>query len=315
VAERPEPLDKLYEEYSGPLKESHWTFEFVFVVVPWARFVAEPLGRLVALGEPVRILEVAQSISLSSLLKLGAAYARGAVILTMPAYRRVEADALLNLLECLESGPDLVAARRWPRRDSWINRVQNRVFHKLVRWLVGGGMHDVACGVHAMRREVLEQVPVYGDFYRFLPLLAMREGYQVKELPCPQHNLDRRARVYWPGVYLRRVIDVLGLYFLLRFTEKPLRFFGLGGSLIALSGGIILLVVLLQRLQGEGLADRPALLLGVMLVVLGLQSIALGLIGEIIVHVRSPHRRSYRLARDSVQPAASSEDGDHEGPI
>jgi hypothetical protein len=308
VNERPEPLDELYEEYSRPLRDSDRAFEFLFVVVPWARSLTQPLKRLVDRGEPIRVLEVAQSVSQSALIKLGGSRSRGAVILTLPAYRRVEAGSLIDLLGDLAAGSDLVVARRWPRRDSWINRFQNRVFHGLVRWLVGGTMHDVACGVHAMRREVLEQVPLYGDFYRFLPLLAMREGYRVEEVSCPQHSLDRRARLYWPGVYLRRVIDVLGLYFLLRFTEKPLRFFGFGGSLIALSGAGLLLLVLVQRSYGQGLADRPLLLLGVMLVVLGVQSVALGLIGEIIVHVHAPHRRPYRLARASKGRPTSNPD-------
>ena len=103
------------------------------------------------------------------------------------------------------------------------------------------------------------------------------------------------ARIYSPGVYLRRLIDVMGLLFLLRFTDKPLRLFGLVGSVVTLGGAAILGVIFVQRLAGQGAADRPLLLLGVLLLTLGIQAIALGLIGEMIVHLNAPRRRAYRL--------------------
>jgi hypothetical protein len=240
---------------------------------------------------------VGQVVGEATLLKLALAQCRGPIIVTLPAYRRVHASVLPQLIARVEAGADLAVARRWPRRDSWVNRLQNRVFHAIVRRFAGGRIRDVACGVRAMRREVLEEVPLYGDFFRFLPLLALREGYRVEEVDSPQHPADVPARVYAPGVYLRRLIDLLGLFFLLRFTEKPLRFFGLLGSGLSMSGGLILAVLLVQRLGGEGIADRPLLLLGVLLVVLGVQAIALGLIGEIIVHLHAPRKRPYRLAQ------------------
>ena len=177
------------------------------------------------------------------------------------------------------------------------------VVHTLIGRLSAGRIHDVASGVQAIRRQVLEETPLYGDFLRFLPLLALREGFSVEELSTSQHSHDVRTRVYRPGVYLRRLIDVLGLFFLLRFTEKPLRFFGLLGSVLSLAGTSLLGLLLAQRLAGQGIADRPLLLLGVLLLVLGVQAIALGLIGEIIVHLHASSRRSYRIARSIPGPA------------
>jgi hypothetical protein len=110
--------------------------------------------------------------------------------------------------------------------------------------------------------------------------------------------------VYAPGVYLRRAIDVLGLFFLLRFTEKPLRFFGLIGSGLAGAGGVLLAYLLVVRLNQQGIGSRPLLLVGVLLVTLGVQAIALGLIGEIVVHLNSTNgSRRYRV-RGSATPGA-----------
>jgi hypothetical protein len=298
VTERPDDLADLYREFSQPLREAGLSSEFVFVAEPWYREQTDALAALVSSGEPIRVFAVGQTMGEAALLKIGVAQSRGPVIVTLPAYRRVAASALVDLVERVRDDADMAIARRWPRRDSWINRLQNRGFHMLLGGLARGKVHDVACGVRAMRREVLEDLPLYGDFFRFVPLIALREGYRVDELPTPQHEADTRPRVYGPGLYVRRLIDLLGLFFLLRFTEKPLRFFGLIGGALAMVGGAVLALLLVQRLAGQGIADRPLLLLGVLLLVLGVQAIALGLVGEIIVHMHASRRRTYRLARE-----------------
>jgi hypothetical protein len=295
VTEQPESLVALFEEYSAPLSERGLSFEFIFVTHPFFPRLTEPLAELASSGVPIRIIESGRSVGETALLRMGVEHARGQIVLTLPAYRQVEASALPELLERVQSGADLAVARRWPRRDAWINRVQNRLLHLALGRLAGDRIHDVACGVRAIRRDVLREIPLYGDFFRFLPLLALYNGFTVTEVSSPQHRSNLRARVYHPGVYLRRLIDIFGLFFLLRFTDKPLRFFGLIGSALAGSGAILLIVLFLQRIAGQALAGRPLLLLAVLLFVLGIQAIALGLIGEMIVHFNASRRRAYRL--------------------
>jgi len=301
VTERPENLVDLYREFSEPLRALGSSFEFLFVAEPWRRDLTDLLAPLVSAGEPIRVYLVGQTTGEAALLKLGADRARAPILVTLPAYRRVVASVLPDLIACVEGGVDVAVARRSGSGGSWINRVQNKVFHVLLRRLVGGRLRDVACGVGAMRKKVLEDLPLYGDFFRFLPVLARREGFTVLEHEVDQHPEDQRARVYAPGVYLRRLIDLLGLFFILRFTHKPLRFFGLVGSFFSLGGGVILAVLFVQRIGGRGIADRPMLLLGTLLLVLGVQAIAMGLIGEIIVHLSVSHRRTYRLRHESAR--------------
>lgn len=300
VTERPEPLGELYREYASPLKAAGVEMEFIFVAPQWRRSAMEPLHDLRDDGEPIRMLEVGGEITEAGLLKAAASRARGAVLLSLPGYYRVEPEGIPELVDVVRRGEaDLALACRSPRRDPWINRLQNRVFHGLLRLLVGGSVSDTGCGVRAMRPEVIENVPLYGDFHRFLPNLAAREGYRVRELEIPQHDRDAAPRVYSPGIYVRRLIDLLGLFFLTRFTYKPLRFFGLVGSVLGGSGGLVLAVVFAQRMAGQPLADRPLLVLGVLLATLGIQAVALGLVGEIIVHFNAPERPGYRVVEDS----------------
>lgn len=295
VSERPDNLAELYEEYAQPLRADGRNFEFVFVLEPDYHGLMDQLLRLVQDGEPIRVVEAAQAVGEALLVKRAADLSRGEYVLTLPPYYRVEPESLVRLLETVEDGADLAVARRWPRKDPWINQLQTRAFHFLLRAVSGRRFDDLACGVRAMRREVLEEVPLYGDFFRFFPVLAVSHGYRVEQVDGGQHAGDRQRRVYQPGVYLRRLLDLLGIFFLVRFTYKPLRFFGLVGSGFSLVGAGILGVLFVQRLGGEALADRPMLLLGVLLLTLGVQAVALGLIGEIIVHLNAPERPGFRV--------------------
>ena len=305
VVERPEPLDELYREYAAVLESCGRSYEFIFVAHPFFREMLEPLLALARDGAPVRTIESPRSIGETALLRMGLAESRGSIVVTVPAYRQVQPSAIRELLAAVDGGVDLAVARRWPRVDARVNRLQHLALHLTAGRLANGTLHDVACGVRAARRDVLQDIPLYGDFARFLPLLAIYNGYNVVEVASEQHASDLASRVYRPGVYVRRLIDILGLYFLLRFTEKPLRFFGLIGAVLAGVGGIALLVMFVQRLLGQPLGDRPLLLLAVLLATLGVQAIALGLVGEMIVHFNASRRRSYRL-REPRTPGSES---------
>jgi hypothetical protein len=310
VTYRAEPLAELYEEIVAGVRGACDGFEFVFVVEPPFLDSTPPLTRLATQGEPICVLTVGQELGETALLRAGVPHCRGSIVLTVPSYRRVEAAGIARLIDAVRTGVDLAVARRWPRRDSWLSRTHTRVFHALAARVVGRTtqrINDVACGVRALRPTLLEQIPLYGDFALFLPFLALHDGYSVKEVPLPQHRADRQTKRHPPGLYLRRAFDLLGLFFLLRFTEKPLRFFGSVGAVFVLPGAVILGVLLVQRLGGTGIANRPLLLLGVLLVVLGIQAIALGLIGEIIVHLHAAQRPMYRLRHEtSSDPAGDS---------
>jgi hypothetical protein len=298
VGERPAPIADLYSEIVAALREAGCEFEVVVALEPGRRALVEHLRAEPLRADLLAVVEAARGGE-TSLLRVALSRARGRIILRVPGYHRVTPAALPQLLRRLEEGVDVASARRYPRLDGWFNRLQNRVFH----WLANGPgpvtFHDLGCGVQAMRREVVDLVPLYGDLGRFLPLLAAREGFRVEEVPVEQHPADRATRIYAPGLYARRLLDLLGLHFLLRFTDKPLRFFGLVGLAAMLASFVLLAVLFIQRLGGRALADRPALLLAVLLAVLGVQALALGLLGEIIVYQQAPGKRSYRLRQDS----------------
>jgi hypothetical protein len=317
VTEPPYPLDRLYAEYAAPLEREDFDFEFVFILRDRHADRLDELDALRARGAPIRILVTGDSQPEGALPHIAARHTKAPVLVTLPSFPTVATESLPTLIRALEEGLDLVAAVRDNQHDPLVNRMQRKAFHLLLHTLVGGRFTDIANGVRAVRREVLEQIDLYGDFNRFLPMLAVRDGFQVAELRVPAHQDDRRTRVYNPGVYLRRLIDLVGLMFLIRFTYQPLRFFGMLGTGLMGAGGVILLVVFVQRLGGRGLAGRPVLLLGVLLLVMGIQAMAMGLIGEIVVHHNISRRPLYRLRTrpvpvDDDVGHADGEYGDHD---
>jgi glycosyltransferase involved in cell wall biosynthesis len=294
VVERADDLMAVYRAFSREFVSRSEEFEFLFVFDGRFAPPAELL-ELSRMNERVRILRFAREFGETAALRIGIEKSRGDLLLTLPAYFQVQPAGVGPLLDAIAAGADMAVANRSPRLDNWINRMQSRAFHRIVGGVTDQQFHDMACGVRAMRRGVAEALPLYGDLHRFIPALALREGYRVDEVSVAQHPNDARTRVYRPGVYFRRLLDIAAFFFLAKFTERPLRFFGLVGSVLLGSGAVLSLILLIQRFEGQGIANRPALLLAVLLVALGVQLIGLGLVGEIIVHLRAPHRRIYRV--------------------
>ena len=296
VNERPGSLLELYRDFREPLVDAGYECEFIFLIHPRYRDLAAPLQAESDPSAPIETVLVGREVGETTLLRMGLPRARGRVLLTLPAFRQVQPLGVAELVAQVDAGADLAVGLRSPRQDPLINRFQSALFHRAVRRIGGQPLHDLGCSVRAIRRDVLAALPLYGDFARFLPVLAAHRGYRLVEVPLTQDVRDRSTRVYAPGVYMRRAIDVLGLYFLLRFTEKPLRFFGLVGSTLAGAGGLMLLYLLIVRLNQQGIGSRPLLLVAMLLVTLGVQAIALGLIGEIVVHLGSTGgSRRYRV--------------------
>jgi len=313
VVERHGDLTQLYAELSAELSRLGLTAEFLFVVDEHLKSALPALREIQRRAEhEVVIVLLGGPFGESAALTVGLERARAPKIITLASYFQVEMAGLGPALAALDAGADLVAGRRYPRTDSAFNRLQSRLFHGLVCRLTRTGFHDLSCGFKVMKRRVARELNLYGGLHRFIPLLALSRGFTVQEIPLRQRNEDRGTRYHGTGAYLGRLLDILTVFFLTKFTRTPLRFFGLLGTALFAGGFVIDLIAVAQRLFFEqGLADRPVLLLGVLLMVLGVQTLSLGLIGEIIIFTHARSVREYQVAEvirgDSRQTL-------HEGP-
>lgn len=297
VSERYDEVHELYDAYKKALQSSGFNYEFTYVLDGDFPDVLGKLKKLQADGEPLRILRLGRWFGEATALTAGFENSRGNMILTLPAYYQVEPPELSKLLKEMHNH-DMVIGRRFPRTDSRLNRLQTRLFNGMLNFITGTSFHDLGCGVRAFKRQITEEIPVYGDQHRFLPVLAGRQGYRVKEIDLAQSPRDKFTRIYQPGVYPRRLLDMLTVFFLVKFTKKPLRFFGLIGIATFGVGALTVLYLVAERLFfGSALADRPALLLSSLLVVLGVQIFALGLVGEIIIFTHAKDIKEYTIEK------------------
>jgi hypothetical protein len=262
-------------------------------------------------GEPgsrVRTVGLQQSFGDSVCLSAGFAQAHGRVILTSPQYVQIDPHEVGALLRAVEEGADFVTPWRHPRIDPYLNRIQSAFFNWLMRRVVHMRFHDLNCTFRALRREVLEELVLYGDMYRFLPVIAYRQGFRVVEVKVRHLQEWGGAGFFGAAVYARRLLDILGMVFLAKFTLRPLRFFGALGAMLILPGGLTVSAMTLQWLLGsEGLWGRPVFQIAFMAVILGVQIIGFGLVGEIIIFTQARNLREYRIERIYESRAVTEE--------
>lgn len=297
ISERRDDLRELYLAFSKQLSLGEIKYEFIFVFDGTNHEVLQTLKALKEEHSEITVVTLNRRFGEATALSVGFARARGAKILTVASYFQVEPREIHRFFERLEKDEsDLVISWRYPRIDSVFNQWQSRVFHWLIRVLTGVNYHDISCGLRLMKREVAQEIQLYGDLHRFLPLLAYERGFKVTEIQVKQSRHDAKRRVFRPGVYLRRLLDILTLFFLFKFTKKPLRFFGLVGSALSVVGAAILGYLGLYRLLGFGaIAGRPLMILGVLLMVLGVQLFSIGLLGEIIIFTHARRVKEYSI--------------------
>jgi len=296
VTERCEALVDIYRSYDEILRKKGVSFEFIIVIDDGFQTGGEALRSLALDEHTVKIIQLSRSFGESTALSIGFEQARGEYVFCVPSYPQVIAEGLPEMLEALEEGYDLVLAIRNPRKDGWVNKVQNHAFHSVVRWSSGLKFHDLGCGLRGMSKRVTRELQLYGDLHRFIPLLAHQKGFRILEVSVPQHAEDRVVRIYSIGVYLRRLLDIFSVVFLFKFVKKPLRFFGLIGVGLFVGGFLISLSLLIQKVLGlVSLSDRPLLILGVLLMVLGVQTGSIGLLGEIIIFTHARKMKDYSV--------------------
>jgi hypothetical protein len=284
VGRNPADLRRLHREYREVMERSGRSTEFLFVVTGSRTAQVEALRGLDVGAMPTRIYRMAGGWGESTALQYAFEQARGRYVVTIPDHFQVDPAVLETLLARLDAGYDVALAYRDPPGGSWVARVQVATFNALVRRVTRARFHDLTCGVRAMTAKAARRLDLYGDHHRFIPVLASRLGLTIAEEPGAFRDEDRTARLRSPGIYARRALDILNIYFLTRFTRKPLRFFGLVGLTVGGIGAAICTVLAIERLFfGGALADRPLLLLGVLLIVLGVQVTSIGMVGEIVI--------------------------------
>jgi len=280
-----ENLPDLYKEVVAAADGLGRSYEIVFVD-DGSRDGSFPILRRLQAGDPrVKVIRLRKNFGQTAALSAGFDLARGEVVVTLDADLQNDPADVPLLLAKIDEGFDIVSGWRVRRKDKLVSR---RLPSKAANWIIsrvtGVRLHDYGCTLKAFRREVVKHIKLYGEMHRFIPAIASTMGTSIAEVA-----VNHRPRVHGQSKYnlsrsVRVFLDLLTVKFLLSYSTRPLQIFGLFGLAAGLVGGAIGLALSYQRLVLKiGIGNRPLLLLAVILIVIGIQFITMGLLGEIMV--------------------------------
>ncbi len=244
--------------------------------------------RLVALahGDPrIRIVRLARNYGQTAALAAGIEHARAPVIVSLDADLQNDPADIPRLLAVLDGGVDVVNGWRSPRRDPWLTRrLPSQIANRLISLVTGTRLHDYGCTLRAMRAPVAKELRLYGELHRFIPALAADLGARVAEVKVNHRPRTLGRSKYGLSRTLRVLLDLLTVKFLSGFSTRPIQLFGLFGLICAVAGlGLTAYLGFERIVLGVRLANRPLVLLAILMAVVGVQFVSLGLLGEMLV--------------------------------
>lgn len=263
----------------------------------------EKLAELAAREPEVVLVRLRRNFGKAEALMAGFGVARGEIVVTMDGDLQDDPAEIPRMLAELETGLDLVSGWKADRQDPIGKRLPSKVFNAVTRKVSGVPLHDLNCGFKAYRAEVVRSLALAGDQYRYIPVLAANEGFRVGELAV-NHRARRHGRSkYGLERYVRGFLDLLTITFLGRYRHRPMHLFGGLGLVMLMVGLLISAYLSVLRFLGEGIGQRPLLLLGVLLILVGIQFLTFGLLSEMIQrqHARSREDDSASRVRDVVR--------------
>lgn len=289
------------------------SFELIFVDDGSSDDSVRVVEQLMQEKPNLQLLELQGNFGKSAALAAGFAVATGDVVFTLDADLQDDPKEIPRFLEKIDEGYDLVSGYKAKRHDPITKVLPSRVFNGMVRRLTGIKLHDVNCGFKAYRAVVLRNLRLYGEMHRFVPVLAHWKRFKIAEIVVEHHARKFGYSKFGGGRFFRGLVDLLTVFFLLKYERRPAHFFGAVGTVILLSGIGVCGYLTVLKILGNEIGHRPLLMLGVLLVVVGVQVLATGLIAELIVHLAAPQapyvlRRILKSTRgDVTRPVVTAE--------
>jgi len=241
------------------------------------------LTKLHAMDPRLRVIRFRRNFGQTAAFAAGFEHARGQVIVTTDGDLQNDPRDIPAMIAKLESGYDIVCGWRKNRKDSFFSRtVPSMIANRLISWATGVRLHDYGCSLKAFRAEVVKPLRLYGEMHRFIPAIASEQGVNIDEVVVNHRSRRHGSSNYGISRTIRVVLDLLTVKFLLSYSTRPLQIFGLIGFAMALAGFLAGLWLTFVKFVGPGqaIADRPLLLLSILLIFTGVQLVTLGLLAE-----------------------------------
>lgn len=278
-------IELLHEQLRAALNDLEAVSEIIFIDDGSTDRTFALLKKIAEKDPSVWVVRFRRNFGQTAAFSAGFDLARGEVVVTMDGDLQNDARDIGLLLEKIDEGYDVVSGWRVNRQDKLITRkLPSRMANALISKVTGVRLHDYGCSLKAYRRDVVKNIHLYGEMHRFIPALASWIGIQVAEVPVNHHARRFGRSKYGLGRTVRVILDLITVKFLLDYATRPIQIFGLWGILSLAAGtGLGLYLTVLRLFFNTPLSNRPALLLAVLLVMLGVQLIIMGLLGELMV--------------------------------
>ena len=280
-----ESINELYNQLTKAL-EDYIPYEIIFIDDGSSDDSAEIIKKICELNSSTNLIQFQRNYGKSAALAEGFKYANGNYIVTMDADLQDDPSEIKNLVNKLEEGFDLVSGWKKNRKDPLSKRLPSKLFNFVTRLFTGVHIHDFNCGLKIYRKAVVKTLELYGGRHRYIPAMAGQKKFKVTEI-----IVNHRPRIYGETKYggsrlFHGLFDLISILFLSKYTQSPMYFFGKIGLITFLTGfGIEIYVLYLKYMIGDPFAKHIALLmLGILIIVIGIQFFSIGLIGEMIAN-------------------------------
>lgn len=253
----------------------------------------------------LRGVKLRRNFGKSIALETGIAHALGETIVTIDGDGQDDPADIPKLLDGLAQGADIVSGWKRDRRDPFTRRLASRIFNRMTSLFTGVDMHDMNCGFKAYRGECARSLEIYGEMHRFLPALAEQQGWRATEVAVNHRTRKHGHSRFGLERYPRGALDLMTVVFIGRYQHRPLHLFGGIGLLLTMVGVTIGIYLTVLKISGEAIGQRPLLFLGVLLIVVGIQLLTLGLLGQMLVLSRHEQAGSTNLNESRVERVLS----------
>ncbi len=299
-----ESITELYQKLRRVLSSIGGTYEIIFIDDGSRDDSFRILKNLHENDENVKVIQFQRNFGKSAALDAGFQFSKGKIVITMDADLQDEPEELPMFIEKINEGYDLISGWRVRRKDRLFKKLSSIVFNRITSLSTGTKIHDINCGFKAYRREVVDSISVYGELHRFIPVLVRWQGFRLGEIVVAHHPRKYGKTKFGSLRFMSGFFDLLTTLFITRYISKPLHFFGLIGlGLFLLGLGINLFLIIWKYTVGLIVTQgRPflTLILGIFLMLIGLQFFSLGFISELIVNA-SVERRSNYLIKNTLE--------------
>ena len=248
----------------------------------------------------VHLIDFRKNFGKSPALDAGFHNVTGDIVFTMDADLQDDPKEFIRFIEKIDEGYDLVVGWKKNRLDPNEKKIASKIFNKVTSSMSGVKLHDHDCGFKCFRKEVVKSLDVYGELHRYLPALAYRNGFKITEIDVEHHKREHGSSKYGMERYMRGALDSLTTMFLLKYSDRPMYLFGRLGFWTGFVGFAICIYLTVVWIMGNSIGSRPLLTLGVLLLIMGVQFLSIGFLGNLLVDATKRGRYSENHIKEII---------------